>query len=61
MTRIELLRKVRANNLLYWANKKGRKELAHAAGYDDANQINQLVTERGSFGPKIAGRFEIEQ
>lgn len=49
---------VRINNARYLAEKYGRAKLAAMLGYEDCNLLNQLVGGHGSFGRRVAARFE---
>lgn len=43
---------------MYWAGKMDRNKLAELAGYDSTNLLNQMLTEKVSFGDKVAEKFE---
>lgn len=58
MKRKEILRKIRAYNLMYWADKIGRIPLASKADDPTANHLNQLLGKHGSFGPDVADKYE---
>ena len=52
------LKEIRVKNLNYLIRLHGRKKVLEDAGYSDSSAFNQLVSGFGSFGPKVAKRFE---
>jgi|SRR3990167_926984 len=52
------MKEIRVKNLKYLVKKYGRKSVAEAAGYADSSFFSQLVVGIGSFGPKVAAKFE---
>lgn len=58
MNRKELLKKIRVANLSYWADFQGRQALGKKVGDDDCNHLNQLLNGHGSFGDRVAEKYE---
>lgn len=52
------MKEIRVKNLNYLIKKYGRKAVAEASGYAEGSFFGQLVVGIGSFGPKVAKKFE---
>ena len=58
MKRADLQRQIRSYNLLHWADRLGRSELGAKVGDPQCGHLNQLLKKHGSFGNKVADKYE---